>query len=168
MSWNSENETRRFVVSACLVGAACRYDGQSQPFEPARELIRRGLALPVCPEQMGGLPTPRVPCEQVRGEDGAIRIMDADGEDRTEAFERGAREALDLLRLYGAQAALLKAHSPSCGCGMIYDGTFSGARVPGNGLFAQLLQDEGLEVFTEVDMDEADNDGGSSAGEDAQ
>lgn len=151
MSWNPEDETRRMVVSACLAGAACRYDGASQPFEPARELVRRGLALPVCPEQLGGLCTPRTPCEIVRGGDGAERVMDADGADRTGAFERGAREALELARLFGAEAALLKANSPSCGCGMVYDGSFSGARKPGNGLFARLLLAEGVDVFTEAD-----------------
>lgn len=138
-----------WVVSACLAGQACRYDGKAQPLERVRDLVRRGLALPVCPEQMGGLPTPRVSCERVGG-----RVLDADGEDRTEAFLLGAQEALALARLFGATHALLKSRSPSCGCGLIYDGTFGGGLVRGNGLFAELLLGHGFDVLTDLDLED--------------
>ena len=100
------------LVSACLLGCACRYDGQSKPHPLAQELAKRGLAVPVCPEQLGGLPTPRNPSER-RGE----RVVMNDGREVTAEYRRGAEEALRLARLYGCTAAVLKEKSPSCGCG---------------------------------------------------
>ena len=134
------------LVSACLLGCACRYDGQSKPHLLAQELAKRGLAVPVCPEQLGGLPTPRNPSER-RGE----RVVMNDGRDVTAEYRRGAEEALRLARLYGCTAAVLKEKSPSCGCGRIYDGTFSGHKIPGAGVAARLLMDNGVEVLTEDD-----------------
>ena len=98
------------LVSACLLGCACRYDGQSKPNPLAQELARRGLAVPVCPEQLGGLPTPRKPSER-RGD----RVVMNDGRDVTAEYHRGAEETLRLARLYGCKAAVLKERSPSCG-----------------------------------------------------
>ena len=133
------------LVSACLLGCACRYDGQSKPHPLAQELAKRGLAVPVCPEQLGGLPTPRKPSER-RGE----RVVMSDGRDVTAEYRRGAEEALRLARLLGARHAILKENSPSCGCGRIYDGTFTGALTDGNGLTAQYLQSAGLELHGET------------------
>ena len=114
------------LVSACLLGCACRYDGQSKPNPLVQELARRGLAVPVCPEQLGGLPTPRKPSER-RGD----RVVMSDGRDVTAEYRRGAEETLRLARLYGCTAAVLKERSPSCGCGRIYDGTFTGTLTDG-------------------------------------
>lgn len=137
----------RILCSACLLGVRCRYDGQGKESEAVRQLLGRHELVPVCPEQLGGLPTPRPPCE--RGADGRVRSRG--GEDRTEAFVMGAEEALRIFRLTGCEAAILKARSPSCGKGLIYDGTFSGALTQGNGALAQRLLHEGIPVYTEDD-----------------
>lgn len=136
------------LVSACLAGVACRYDGRDNVSDVVLALVRSGQAIPFCPEIVGGLPTPRVPCE-IR--DGAV--VDQDGVDRTEAFLRGADEGLKLAQLAGCTEAILKSYSPSCGCGMVYDGTFTGKRVPGQGLFAALLKENGIAVRTDEDVD---------------
>ncbi|WFS62850.1 DUF523 domain-containing protein [Pseudodesulfovibrio thermohalotolerans] len=135
------------IVSACLAGIYCRYNGEAQPFEPVVNLIRRGRAIPFCPEAFGGLPTPRRACE-ILGD----RVVDADGVDRTAEFRRGAEEGLRLARLAGCREAILKARSPSCGSGEVYDGTFSSTRVPGDGVFARLLKENGIAVRTEEDL----------------
>lgn len=135
----------RYVVSACLAGAACRYDGKSTPCAAVMELLRNGQALPVCPEQLGGLPTPRDPAELCDG-----RILTREGKDCTAAFERGAAEALRLASAAGCSAAILKARSPSCGAGRIYDGTFSGRLTDGDGVFARLARKAGLRLFDET------------------
>ncbi|MBU1249097.1 MAG: DUF523 domain-containing protein [Proteobacteria bacterium] len=132
------------LVSACLAGLATRYDGGATPFTPVLELIRQGRAIPVCPEQLGGRPTPRNPNEIKDG-----RVIDAYGEDLTEAFERGAREALKLAQLAGCTQAILKAKSPSCGSGRIYDGSFSGQMIDGDGVFAALLKKHGIHILSE-------------------
>lgn len=136
-----------YVVSACLAGCHCRYDGNTTPNETVLELVRQGRALPLCPEQMGGLPTPRPPFELHNG-----KAHDAQGNDITPHMLHGVEEALQLVRLAGCTQAILKSRSPSCGFGIIYDGTFSGTRIPGNGLFADRLHREGLTVRTEDDL----------------
>lgn len=141
----------RLLVSACLAGVACRYDGTACPDPVVEALVRSGRAVPACPEQLGGLPTPRRRAEIRGGDgeavlDGRARVVDEAGEDVTEAFLRGAREALRLARLAGAGGALLKARSPSCAAGEIHDGTFSGRRRAGAGVTAALLRREGLDV----------------------
>ena len=111
----------RILISACLLGARCRYDGVSKLQPWISDLAERHILVPVCPEQLGGLPTPRPPAER-RGD----RVMTRDGGDVTAQYRRGAEEALRLCRLLGCEAALLKERSPSCGSGMVYDGTFTG------------------------------------------
>ena len=133
------------IVSKCLAGAPCRYDGRDNLAPAVRALGAAGEAIAVCPEELGGLPTPRVPCE--RQPDG--RIADRTGADMTEAFVRGAERAMAVCRAHGCTAAILKARSPSCGCGAIYDGSFTHTRAAGNGVFAQLLLDAGISVVTE-------------------
>ncbi|WP_207260931.1 DUF523 domain-containing protein [Desulfovibrio sp. Huiquan2017] len=137
------------LVSACLAGLYCRYNGEAEPFAPVVELIRRGRAVPFCPEVFGGLPTPRRPCE-IRGD----CVVDADGADRTAEFRRGAEEGARLAELLGCREAVLKARSPSCGSGEIYDGSFSSVRVPGDGFFARLLKARGIKVRTEEELAE--------------
>ncbi|WP_147819023.1 DUF523 domain-containing protein [Salidesulfovibrio onnuriiensis] len=138
---------KRYVVSACLAGVYCRYNGEQRETPEVIRLVEQGRALPVCPEQLGGLPTPRPPLER-RGD----RVVDKNGNDATGEFERGAREALRLARMAGCTAAVLQARSPSCGFGRIYDGTFSGALIPGDGVFAALCREAGLELLAPEDL----------------
>ena len=129
------------IVSACLAGFPCRYDGKARPCAQVVELVRAGKAIPVCPEQLGGLPTPRTSCEIRDG-----RVVDADGRDRTEAFRRGARAVLQIAQTYGATEALLQSRSPSCGSGRIYDGSFTKTLTAGDGVTARLLKENGIQV----------------------
>ncbi len=138
---------KRYVVSACLAGVHCRYNGEGQEDPEVVRLLGSGQAVPVCPEQLGGLNTPRPPFERKNG-----RVQDKDGNDATEAFEHGAEEALRLAKLAGCTAAVLQPRSPSCGFGRIYDGTFSGTLVPGEGVFAALCRENGLKLFTPDDL----------------
>ncbi len=137
----------RILVSACLMGLCTRYDGGHCENEELMRLLTRHTLVPVCPEQLGGLPTPRVPCERV-GE----AILSKDGTDHTAAFLRGAAEAFKLHTMCGCAAAVLKARSPSCGKGPIYDGSFTGALTDRAGLFAQQLLDAGIPVFDEREI----------------
>ena len=116
----------KILISACLLGLPCRYDGASKPQLWVEELARRHELIPMCPEQMGGLPTPRNPSER-----------------------RGAACALRLYQLLGCKAAVLKERSPSCGCGAVYDGTFTGTLTAGDGVTAALLRAHGIRVLGE-------------------
>ena len=137
-------EKPRVLVSMCLLGAACRYDGHGIRCEGLEPLMDRCALIPVCPEQLGGLPTPRVPAER-RGE----RVVAQDGRDVTGAFARGAAEAASLAERFHVRHALLKERSPSCGVHEIYDGSFSGARVPGRGVTAESLSAMGVRLYSE-------------------
>ncbi len=130
------------LVSACLAGFRCRYDGKIVSDESVVELVRAGEAVPVCPEQMGGLPCPRSACERTS----SGRVNDSEGIDRTESFEKGAYETLRIAKTYGCNRAMLKAKSPSCGKGLIHDGSFSGALIQGVGVTAELLEQNGIVV----------------------
>lgn len=132
------------IVSSCLAGHFCRYDGGSKPHPVIVALCRKGLAIPVCPESLSGLPVPRPACEQVNN-----RAILRDGSDVTEELLKGAHLALQKARQSGADIAILKSKSPSCGIGEIYDGTFSGRLAPGMGFFASLLAQAGLELYSE-------------------
>ena len=134
----------RYVVSGCLAGLSCRYDGGSKPCEAVRRLVEDGLAVTACPESLSGLPVPRPPCEQRDG-----RVVMRTGEGVTEAFERGAERAMRIVRAHGCTAAILKARSPSCGFGEIYDGSFSGATCKGEGVWARRLRAAGLTLYSE-------------------
>ncbi len=134
------------LVSACLLGTPCRYNGKGSADERVLTLRERHHLIPVCPEILGGLATPRTPAER-RGD----RVVAKDGKDVTGAYERGAEEVLRLARLFDCQAAVLKERSPSCGAGKIYDGTFSGMLTEGNGVCAQMLLDAGIQVLGESD-----------------
>ncbi len=134
----------RILVSACLLGVCCRYDGQSKACPAVLELLKDHELIPVCPEQLGGLPTPRPPAE-IQG-DG---VINREGIDVTAQYKKGAEEAARLYQLLRCDCAVLKARSPSCGCGEIYDGSFSGALISGNGITAQALNRLGIRVLTE-------------------
>lgn len=137
----------RMLISACLLGVDCRYDGGGQALGMLEELLERFELIPVCPEQLGGLPTPRTPSER-RGD----RVVSRDALDVTDAFLRGARQACRLARIYGVKLALMKARSPSCGSGKIYDGSFSGRTIPGDGVAAEALKAMGVTVCSEEDL----------------
>lgn len=137
----------KLLISACLLGIPCRYDGASQGKREAAALASRFELVPFCPEIYGGLPTPRTPSERV-GE----RVISRTGEDVTAAFARGAAECLRLCRLLDIRVALLKEKSPSCGSGVIYDGSFTGATTAGDGVTAAFLKANGITVYRESDI----------------
>ena len=136
-----------YLVSACLLGVNCRYNGSGTREEALEKLFRRGEVLPLCPEVLGGLPTPRECCE-IQVFQGEPRVLGRSGEDYTGAFREGARKTLEICRICGITQAILQPRSPSCGCGTIYDGTFSGSLVVGMGITAALLQKEGIRVHS--------------------
>ena len=138
----------RLLVSACLLGCACRYDGGVRPCGAVLRLAEKHALIPVCPEQLGGLPTPR-PSAEIRGD----RVVNREGADVTAAYRKGAEETLRLCQTLHAEGAVLKARSPSCGRGEVYDGSFSGRLTPGDGVTAGLLLSRGIPVWTELDAD---------------
>ncbi|MDD5913491.1 MAG: DUF523 domain-containing protein [Oscillospiraceae bacterium] len=138
----------KLLVSACLLGAPCRYDGKSKPLAGIERLCEKYELVPVCPEREGGLPTPRTPSER-RGE----AVVMQDGTDVTAQYRRGAEAALKLCRREGCAAALLKERSPSCGSGAIYDGTFTHTLIPGDGVTAELLRQNGVRIYGESELD---------------
>ena len=129
------------IVSACLVGIPCRYSAEGALNENIQRLATDNCLVPVCPEQLGGLPTPRAAAEIRAG-----RVVTVRGEDVTEEFRRGAAAVLSVVRLISADMAILKSRSPSCGVGQIYDGTFTGSVTVGNGITAALLMSAGIAV----------------------
>ena len=135
------------LCSACLLGLKCRYNGEVKPNEKVTNLAIEEILIPVCPEQMGGLPTPRKPAEQKNN-----KIITKDGDDVTFNFMNGAEQVLKIAKLYNIKSAILKQKSPSCGCGQIYDGTFSGTIITGDGITAKLLKENGIKVLTEEDL----------------
>lgn len=134
------------LVSACLIGINCRYDGKSQYNEKVLQLVKEGKAIPICPEQLGGLATPRNPAEIIK-KDNKVCIIDNQNTDMTDAFMKGANEVLKLAKELDINKAILKSKSPSCGVGKVYSGNFDGKIVDGNGVLAQLLMDNGIEVI---------------------
>ena len=142
-------EKEILLMSACLMGVNCRYDGGGKTLPQLPQLMERYHIVPVCGEVMGGMTTPRIPSERV-----GDKVMDRAGNDVTEHFRRGAEEVLHLARLYGAEKALLKERSPSCGSGEIYDGSFSGTKTAGWGVTAELLRGSGIAVYGESRAEE--------------
>lgn len=132
----------KLLVSACLLGCCCRYDQKSAPDETVLSLGKYHQLIPVCPEQLGGLATPRVPAE-IQGD----RVITKEGVDVTENYIRGAEQALFIAKQLGCHAAVLKDRSPSCGCGEIYDGSFTGTKTIGNGITTRMLIKNGIAVI---------------------
>ena len=130
------------IVSACLAGVKCRYDCQSKAREEIINLVEQGKAIPVCPEQLGGLSTPRPPAEVI-----GDKVLDINGNDLTEHFLKGATEAYQILKLVKSREAYLKTDSPMCGVGHIYDGSFSGTLAKGDGIFTRLLKKNGIKTI---------------------
>lgn len=138
------------LISACLLGFECKYSGGSNALDAAAlaALRERFRLIPVCPESAGGLPTPRAPSERRDG-----KVINELGQDVTEEYRKGAETALYLARRYGCTRALLKERSPSCGSGAIYDGSFTGTLIPGDGVAAQALKAAGITVLGEKDIE---------------
>lgn len=132
------------LISACLLGVNCRYNGEGQIVKHIDELIEKYNLIPVCPEIYGGMSTPREPSERI-GE----HVISKSGKDVTEHFKRGANEIMKLAQLYQCRYAILKERSPSCGYGEIYDGTFSGKLIEGNGILAEMLLKSGVTIISE-------------------
>ncbi len=135
------------LVSACLVGCVCRYDAAKKTSDKLLELGKENTLIPVCPEQLGGLPTPRHPSERV-----GDKVLRDDGVDVTREYDLGAKTAVEIAKLCKADYCVLKSGSPSCGCGLIYDGSFSGKKIPGDGITVEYLKKAGFKVMTEEDL----------------
>ncbi len=146
------NLTKMYIISACLAGFNCKYNGKNNYHEVFGRLVKENKAVPFCPEQAGGLPTPRPPSE-IKGGDGkdviqgGAGVVTVDGKNVTENFIIGAKETLKLVELVGAREAILKSNSPSCGCRKIYDGTFRGVLKDGMGVTAAYLKAHGIRVI---------------------
>lgn len=135
------------LVSACLAGINCKYNGGNNYNEKIFEMVKNGKAIPVCAEQLGGLTTPRIPVE-MKIIDGKKHAINKEGQDVTEQFEKGAREILELAKKLDIKQAILQPRSPSCGVGKIYSGNFDGKLIDGNGFLAELLLENGIEVLS--------------------
>lgn len=138
------------LISACLLGIPCRYDGRQKTYDQIQRLLQRPdiHLIPLCPEQAGGLPTPR-PASERQGN----RVVNCCGQDVTEAYERGAAMACQLASLFHCTHAILKEKSPSCGLGQVYDGTFSRTLREGDGVTAAALKAQGIIVLGETEID---------------
>ena len=133
----------KILVSACLLGIDCKYSGGNNYSEEVMEYLKDYEIIPICPEQLGGLPTPRPASEIIKD-----KVINNEGTDVTYNYQNGAEEALKIAKLLGIKKALLKAKSPSCGNGKIYDGTFSGTLIDGDGITTKLLKENNIEVIT--------------------
>lgn len=140
---------KKLLISSCLLGVSCRYDGRSVSNEGAKALAQQFALVPFCPEIYGGLPTPRTPSERVEG-----GVVMKDGTDVTGNYNKGAEQGLMLCRELGIEIALLKEKSPACGSIQIYDGTFTGTLVDGEGVLAELLRKNGIKVYGESQIDD--------------
>lgn len=140
----------KIVCSACLLGADCKYDGGNNYSEKLASFIRKHecQVIPVCPEVMGGLSVPRIPCEIRNG-----KVCNRNGEDVHESFVQGARNALQVVKNENPDRVILQSRSPSCGCKEVYDGTFSGKRIQGQGIFVQMLVQEGYQPTDIEDLE---------------
>ena len=139
----------KIIVSGCLLGCDCRYKGDNCKCDELLELAENHTLIPVCPEQLGGLSTPRHPAEII-----GDKVISNHGKDVTYEYTKGAEMALYIAKTNNADAVVFKANSPSCGKGIIYDGTFTGNKIEGNGVAAKMFLDNGFLVFTENEIDE--------------
>lgn len=136
------------LISACLLGVPCRYDGASKPVGNLAELEAHYRLVPVCPEVLGGLPTPR-PASEIQPDDS---VRNCAGQDVTAQYRAGAARALAIAQKEGCRVAILKSKSPSCGAGMVYDGSFSGTLRSGDGITVRLLRENGIRVLGEEEL----------------
>ncbi|MGB3367931.1 MAG: DUF523 domain-containing protein [Acidaminobacteraceae bacterium] len=135
------------LVSACLLGVNCKYSGENNSDTRVIDMLKHEILIPVCPEQLGGMSTPRYPAEII-----ADKVVNEEGLDVTEHFVKGARETLVLAKMFGIEEAILKDGSPSCASSLIYDGNFSKTKIKGEGYTARLLRKNGIKVISENDL----------------
>ena len=146
-----------YLISACLCGVNCKYNGSNNYNEICDKLFTSGKAILVCPEQLGGLPTPRIPSEII-GESSNIlnnnngSVIDKNGNDVTLQFVKGAKETLQIAKKLNIKKAILKDGSPSCGVNYIYNGNFNGSKIKGMGLTAQLLKESSIDIISELEL----------------
>lgn len=141
-------------MSSCFAGIPCRYDRKHRLVKAIQEMVEKGEAIPVCPEQLGGLPTPRNPAEIVGGDggdvlDGKAKVIDCEGNDVTKQYKKGAYEALKIAKQFEVEEAILKEKSPSCGSCWIFNGEFQGVKKPGEGVTTALFRRHGIRVRSE-------------------
>jgi uncharacterized protein YbbK (DUF523 family) len=152
-----DEQTNMKLISACLLGVKCRWDGGDCQNGKAMDLAQKEILLPICPEQLGGLSTPRSR-QEIRGGSGKdvldkkAKVMNQDGEDVTEQFLKGAAETLKIAQMFGVKEFIGKSLSPSCSCSKIYDGTFSGMIRDGRGITAELLARNGINIRDEESL----------------
>ena len=137
----------KILVSACLIGESCKYNGGNNYNEDVLSYISDKEVYLICPEVMGGLEIPRIPCEIVN-----TKVINANGEDKTQEYKKGASIALEIAKKHQIKKAILKAKSPSCGKNKIYDGSFSHTLTNGDGITASLLEKNGIEILDENDI----------------
>jgi len=142
-----------YIVSSCLAGINCRYDGKNNLNEKVAKLVKEGKAIPVCPEMLGGLGAPRDCSEIIKDQNGDRKVITENDEDVTTEFIKGAMKTAAIAKIVEADKAVMKKNSPSCGYGEIYDGTFSNNLVEGNGITVELLIENGVEILTVDDLD---------------
>lgn len=142
------NGKKRLLISACFLGQNCKYNGGHNSIPAVKALQERFECVPICPECLGKLPIPREPSERAGN-----RVVSRSGMDVTAAFQKGAEECWQIAQKEGCRLALLKERSPSCGFGMIYDGSFTGTVIPGNGVTAELLYKNGVAIYGESQID---------------
>jgi uncharacterized protein YbbK (DUF523 family) len=140
------------IVSSCLCGINCKYNGKNNLNENILKLVNEGLAVPICPEQLGGLKTPRKPAEIIE-ENGKLKVVTSEGTDVTKEYIKGAKRACEIAKLVGAKKAILQRRSPSCGLNKIYDGSFSKKLISGNGITVRLFLENGIEVISDEEYD---------------
>lgn len=138
-------------VSACLAGINCKYSGGNSFNQKIFDMVKEGKAIPICPEQLGGLETPRNPAE-IRIIDGIQHVIDNKGNDLTKQFEKGAKEVIEFAKQLGVKSFILRPRSPSCGIGRIYSGNFDGKLVTGNGILVELCKNNGIEAINCEDI----------------
>lgn len=142
-----------FLVSACLLGVNCKYNGENNRNNKVIEFLKDKEFIMVCPEELGGLSTPRIPCEIVSSIDNRnVKVINKHGDDVTENFVQGANKVLEIAKSKNIKKAILKAKSPSCGKGLIYDGSFTSKLINGHGITVKLLKENKIEVFTEDEL----------------
>lgn len=144
---NDINNNSKILISACLAGINCKYNGGNNNNDKIIELIKNGNAILICPEQLGGLKTPRTPAERLEN-----KVITKDNQDVTEEYFKGANEVLEIAKKFNIKKAILKSRSPSCGKNKIYDGTFSHTLTNRDGVTAELLRKNGIEVITEEEI----------------
>ena len=146
-----------YLISACLCGVNCKYNGLNNYNEICDKLLASGKAILVCPEQLGGLPTPRIPSEIIGKSSNILTynngsVIDKNGNDATSQFLKGAQETLQIAKKMNIKKAILKDGSPSCGVNYIYDGNFNGTKIKGMGLTAQLLKESSIDIISELEL----------------